>query len=814
MFAPASSAWVAQKPQLSTPWSEVPGPQTAHREYPRPQLQRSRWLNLNGLWSYAITAKEGTKPAGFAGEILVPFPVESALSGVQQRVDEKQRLWYKRTFSLPQAWRHDRILLHFEAVDWETEVWVNGVRVGAHRGGYDPFYFDITTALKKGAEQELLVAVWDPTDSGTQPRGKQVLKPGGIFYTPSTGIWGTVWLEPVSATFIQDLKIVADADEGSLILSAFTSEASTRDRIDVKVLDGEDMVAQASFTVMASGKLTLANPKLWSPSSPHLYDVEVTLQRNGKIMDQIRSYAGLRKITVGADVNGVTRLLLNNEFVFQKGPLDQGFWPDGLYTPPCEEAMVYDLRVLKAMGFNMLRKHVKVESRRFYYWCDRLGLLVWQDMPSGDAFIGGDDPDIIRTPESAQQYYLELERMIATHFNHPSIIMWVPFNEGWGQFESDRVVQFIREQDSTRLVNQASGWTDRGGGDVNDWHRYPGPGSPLPEANRAAVLGEFGGLGLKVRDHMWTSENWGYQNMTDFSDLRQRYEQLWSQVWELVDEPGLSAAVYTQTTDVETEANGLMTYDRRVIKLDTSRVRLLHTDQLPSRPQLQFSADAASRTVLVTMKTRKGEPIHYSLDESEPSPLAARYIEPVRVDRTCTLRAAACTESGCGGMISRDLVVHAALCRQPEIVIACSPKYGGGAATLVDGLLGSAHYNDGCWSGWQEKDMEVVIDLGAEQPLRQVSGHFLQDYGAWIFLPRAMEVLLSKDGASFTVAGSATPVQGVDQRGAFMTTLTVEAKDHPARYVKIKGLNTRVCPAGHPGAGKPAWIFVDEVMVE
>ncbi|HNS72412.1 MAG TPA: glycoside hydrolase family 2 TIM barrel-domain containing protein [bacterium] len=597
-FSPRSAKageWQKAVPPLATRWFAEAGPEKARPEYPNPAMARESWMNLNGLWRYAIRPRgeqilaqalpgSGPAPMGWEGEILVPWPVESALSGVQRPVSPEQRLWYRRTFTVPAGWRKERVLLHFEAVDWQTQVWVNGIEVGYHEGGYDPFTFDITAALKYAGEEVITVAVWDPTDTGTQPRGKQVLKPGGIFYTACTGIWGTVWIEPVPATRIEELRIVPDAAAGAVTVTCRIAGAGSHERLAVTALEEARVVASGSGAADAALRLTIPGARLWSPASPHLYDLTVQLLRSGKVIDEVKSYFGLRTIAIGPDQAGVTRLLLNGEPLFQAGPLDQGFWPDGIYTAPTEEAMVYDLEVLKRMGFNMLRKHVKVEPRRFYWHCDRLGLLVWQDMPSGDRSISPQDDDIVRSTASASQYYLELERMITSHFNHPSIVMWVPFNEGWGQFESGKVVDFIRGLDPTRLVNQASGWTDRGGGDVVDWHRYPGPASPAPEALRAAVLGEFGGLGLKITGHMWTEENWGYQKMDDMAGLQKRYEQLWMQVWELQEKNGLSAAVYTQTTDVETEANGLMTYDREVIKQEITRAPLIHTGRLPALP--------------------------------------------------------------------------------------------------------------------------------------------------------------------------------------------------------------------------------------
>ncbi|MBN2354528.1 hypothetical protein JXO59_00360, partial [candidate division KSB1 bacterium] len=418
---------------LPTRWSGQVSPDNARPEYPRPMMQREQWLNLNGLWQYAVRPLDQAQPENFDGEILAPFPLESALSGVAKRFDETQQLWYQRSFTLPDDWEEGRVLLHFEAVDWQARVYLNNQALGVHRGGYDPFTFDITDYLQPGA-QRLVVAVWDPTDKGTQPRGKQVQKPGGIFYTPVSGIWGTVWLEPVPAVYIRDLKITTDIDPGSVSVAADITGATAGDALAVAVYSGQKTVVQGTGRAMEPIKLEIKPPELWQPQRPFLYDLEISFIRNGQVMDRVRSYFGMRKIAVGLDEKGVTRLLLNDTYLFHKGPLDQGFWPDGIYTAPTEEAMAYDLQVLKKLGFNMLRKHVKVEPRRFYYWCDRLGLMVWQDMPSGDRYIRPEEADIERTPESAQQFYRELGRMIESLYNHPSIVMWVPFNEGWGQF--------------------------------------------------------------------------------------------------------------------------------------------------------------------------------------------------------------------------------------------------------------------------------------------------------------------------------------------------------------------------------------------
>jgi len=587
----ASAQWSPGEGPLMTKWADEVSPDDVLPEYPRPQLVRERWKNLNGLWQCSPASEGDEPPIGreLEGEILVPFPVESALSGVMEHHD---RLWYRRTFDVPEQWTGDRILLHFGAVDWETDVWVNGEHLGNHRGGYDAFTFDVTDALVDDGPQELVVGVWDPTDMGAQPRGKQVLEPGGIWYTPSTGIWQTVWLEPVSArSHLRELTIHPHVgDESVEIRGAFPS-AGDATSLEIVILDGDRRVASATSGVAGGGGrgasrpailLGIPAPRLWTPDDPHLYDVELTLRVDGEIVDRVESYFGMREVGLVKDESGVTRLGLNGEPVFMMGTLDQGFWPDGLYTAPTDDALRYDIEVTKKLGYNTIRKHVKVEPARWYYWCDTLGILVWQDMPNGDQHIRPSEDDIDRTDASAQQFERELVRMIEQHRNHPSIIMWVPFNEGWGQYDTVRITEIVRKTDAKRLIDNPSGWTDRGVGDVHDIHSYPGPASPEPEDDRAAVLGEFGGLGLPVKDHTWTTEAWGYRGMTDRDELMRRYEQLLRGVHELKDENGLAAAIYTQITDVETECNGLLTYDRAVLKVDPERLADANAGRLPT----------------------------------------------------------------------------------------------------------------------------------------------------------------------------------------------------------------------------------------
>ena len=568
----SQGAWQPAEGPLKTRWAKDVTPQKAWPDYPRPQFVRKEWLNLNGLWDFAITARDA-KPDSYTSQILVPFPVESGLSGVMKPVSENDRLWYRQMFGVPAGWLGRRVWLHFGAVDFDTTVWVNGKQVGQHRGGYDGFSFDITDALNKSGENELVVSAWDPTDAGTQPRGKQVRKPNGIWYTSTSGIWQTVWLEPVSAAHISRLKITPDLDHSAVIIQALTTSKLGEVGVELTVRDSSSKVATVFEERGEPVSLPIKEPKVWSPEDPHLYQVTATLKLGGRTIDQVESYFGMRKISLGKDERGFTRLLLNNKPYFQFGPLDQGFWPDGIYTAPTDAALRYDIEMTKKLGFNLARKHVKVEPERWYYWCDKLGLLVWQDMPSGDKYIGHNAADITRSPESGKEFEQELAALVEGRGNHPCIVMWVPYNEGWGQWDTPRIVEQIKKLDPSRLVDDASGWADRGVGDVNDMHKYPGPGAPEPEQHRAIVLGEFGGLGLPVRGHTWQAEkNWGYRSFTNSEALTTAYLDLAAKLFPLIEEKGLSAAVYTQTTDVEIEVNGLMTYDREMVKMDWQKV--------------------------------------------------------------------------------------------------------------------------------------------------------------------------------------------------------------------------------------------------
>jgi len=532
-------------------------------EYPRPQMTRENWKNLNGIWQFqpSSDASEAIPTGTLSSKILVPFPVESAISGVMEFHD---RMWYRRTFTVPAAWAGQRILVHFGAVDYESEVYINKQSLGIHKGGYDSFTYDITPKLTGTGAQEITVRVFDPTDNGGQPRGKQTnTKPtAGIMYTPTSGIWQTVWLEPVPQTSISEIKLVPNVDNSTLKLKAITSGTATGLTITGEVKDGATTVA--TFTGNANTDLTISvlNPKLWSPDSPFLYDLKITLKSGTEKIDSLKSYFGMRKISM-AKVGAYQKMMLNNEFLFQMGPLDQGFWPDGLYTAPTDEAIINDLTKAKQFGFNMIRKHIKVEPQRWYYWADKLGLLIWQDMPSPNSYTGNPQP--LDVPE----FKSEMEQMIKTHWNSPSIIMWVVFNEGQAQHDTPLLVADVKSLDPSRLVNQASGNNWEGVGHVLDVHSYPQPGCPSG-STQILACGEYGGIGLKVAGHMWaTGETYiSVNNTTDLMNLYNKYSDM---LIQFKTNNGLSAAVYTELTDVETELNGLLTYDRAFIKGSLSR---------------------------------------------------------------------------------------------------------------------------------------------------------------------------------------------------------------------------------------------------
>ena len=562
---------------IKTKWAEQVNPQNPLPEYPRPILVRKDWQSLNGLWDYVILAKGSGLPEKFDGKILVPFAVESSLSGVQKKVGGANELWYQRDFSVPAAWKNKKILLNFGAVDWKADVWINDIKVGSHQGGYTAFSLDISPFLGKSV-QKLTVRVWDPSDKGFQPRGKQVEDPRGIWYTSVTGIWQTVWIEAVNENFITAVRSVPDIDQNTLAVSAFPFERRSGDIIEIRMLDNTKVVGTAKSAAGEEALVKLKDVKLWSPETPFLYDLEISLTRNGKVLDQVKSYTGMRKISAKRDANGIIRLQLNNHDYFQFGPLDQGWWPDGLYTAPTDEALCFDIKKTKDFGMNLIRKHVKVEPARWYYHCDKEGILVWQDMPSG-----GESPqwqqrnyfngkEFERSQESEENYRAEWKAIIDQHLSNPSIVTWVPFNEAWGQFKTPEITAWIKQYDPSRLVNSASGGNFYPVGDMMDIHNYPAPDLAMYDGKRACGLGEYGGIGLPTENHLWVKDkNWGYVQYKTSQEATNAYIELAEKLKTMIPR-GFSAAIYTQTTDVEMEINGLMTYDRKVIKMDEARI--------------------------------------------------------------------------------------------------------------------------------------------------------------------------------------------------------------------------------------------------
>ncbi len=621
-------AWEPADAPLMTRWASEVSPNNAHPEYPRPQMRRTDWENLNGLWEYELlgSATAVSDAVNPEGRILVPFAAESALSGVRERTD---RIRYRRTFTIPSDWQGERVLLHFGAVDWHATVFVNGRRLGSHRGGYGAFSFDVTAALHEGGPQELVVDAYDPTDDGDQPRGKQVNDPRGIWYTPVTGIWQTVWLEPVPSSHIADFTIEPDIDRGVLRLQVETENAEGLDITAIARSDGAE-VGRATGGADETVEIPIPNARLWSPDDPFLYDLDVQLTDGGNVVDAVESYFGMREVSVGPGPDGEPRLLLNGEFVFQLGPLDQGYWPDGLYTAPNDEALRYDIELTKQLGFNMSRKHVKIEPARWYYWADHVGLLIWQDMPNGDN----------TTPESRRQFERELTEMVDQFYNHPSIIMWIVFNEGWGQHDAERLTERVEAIDPTRIVMDVSGWQHAGAGDVLDVHRYPGPAAMEPADGKASVVGEFGGVGYVIDEHTWAGEGWGYEGVVESkAAYEERYEYLTQEMWRLRDAADMSAGVYTQITDVEVEVNGLMTYDRDVLKIALERGNAVNEGRTPF---IQPNDGSFVDEVEVTITNWAPRTvIRYTTDGSVPVASSQQYDGPFTLDESTAVSARA-----------------------------------------------------------------------------------------------------------------------------------------------------------------------------
>ncbi len=587
-----SQVGISQTSRLKTPWTDQVNADAPLPEYPRPQLVRTAWQNLNGKWDFAILPKGSLPETGFAGKITVPFAVESYLSGVQQTVGPENELWYERDFDLNLDRKGKRVLIHLGAVDWEAEVWINGTSIGTHQGGFDGFSFDITDHLAKGKTQKIRVRVWDPSDSGPQPRGKQVKEPRGIWYTPVTGIWQTVWLETVPESYISSVFSKTDWENSVQAFYPEITNPIAGQEVEVSLIAEGNVVASFKAQPNQPAPVKISNPKAWSPDSPFLYEVSVKLFQGKKLIEEVKSYAAYRDIRMAKASDGHQRMFLNGKPLFHFGPLDQGWWPDGLYTAPTDEALLFDIAKTKEMGFNMVRKHVKVEPARWYYHADKLGMLVWQDMPSGDMGNRWEvRPGIIRegmnkdrTPESEQIFKTEWKEIIREFKFFPSIVVWVPFNEAWGQFKTTEIVNFTKEQDDSRLINSASGGNfemqgTKVMGDIMDLHNYPDPVMPDPGifgAQNILVLGEYGGLGLPLEGHTWQQkDNWGYQSFKTQEELKARYAILLEDLAKMIPK-GLAAAVYTQTTDVEIETNGLMTYDRQIIKIAAEELKKMH----------------------------------------------------------------------------------------------------------------------------------------------------------------------------------------------------------------------------------------------
>jgi hypothetical protein len=589
--ANAQTVYKMQPVAIQSRWAKEVSPQNALKNYPRPQMVRTGWTNLNGLWDYAITPKDAGQPTTFEGQILVPYPIESALSGVKKTLLPTQNLWYKRNISLSPK-TGERTLLHFGAVDWQATVFVNGKEVGQHKGGYSAFSFDITDALRSGSN-ELTVKVFDPTDQGTGPHGKQVLNPQNIYYTPSSGIWQTVWLETVPETYIEGVIMTPDIDKGVLNLEVKSASAAPV----TTVVDGKTFKGKANEPIV----VPIANMKLWSPANPYLYDLTVKL---GK--DEVKSYFGMRKISIGKDAKGTDRIFLNNKAYYNLGTLDQGFWPDGLYTAPTDEALAFDIKAIKAMGFNTIRKHIKVEPARWYYWADKLGMLVWQDFVNPNQGL----------PEGSKTEFEKgaLDEMTQLH-NNPSIVAWVLFNEKWGQYDQQRLSEWVKKTDPSRILNGHSGellYVNEQlrspspnayvSADMTDVHSYPDPMMSIKQAGKAQVCGEFGGIGVFIPDHQWlTGSAWGYIQEKPAA-LKAKYT-IMNQHLQLMEKEGLSGSIYTQPFDVEGEQNGLMTYDREVIKIPFAEMRKIHSQLNPdaSSPSwLSMTSDVTAQDADLT----------------------------------------------------------------------------------------------------------------------------------------------------------------------------------------------------------------------
>jgi beta-galactosidase/beta-glucuronidase len=589
---------------LKTIWTDSVLRDHQYPEYPRPQLRRNEWLSLDGLYEYCITSLDTPEMKEPQGLICVPFPIESKLSGVEKSLMPDEKLWYKRSFDIPKEWKTNRIILHFGAVDWKAVVYVNSIKVLEHTGGYYPFEADITDYIKED-ENTLIVEVWDPTDTYDQEKGKQVLNPGGMWYTPTSGIWQTVWLEPVPETHIRSLRITPDIDNNTCTIHINAEGLKGSTFVKASAYDCSQLVASIVFSPDKDCSLFIQTPNLWSPDDPYLYDLRVELLEGSQVIDKVESYFGMRKFSVGKDNKDIPRLMLNNKPIFMNGVLDQGFWPDGLYAAPCDEALVYDIGAVKKLGFNTIRKHIKVEPLRWYYHCDRIGIIVWQDMINGGSKLSNctinlngvksaigislkdDNYDSYKAlgryyKTSRDNYVKELDELMDTLYNCVCIGLWTPFNESWGQFDAKKIAEYVKSKDGNRIVDHASGWFDQDGPDLYSTHVYfrkikaPKQKQTL---GRPWVVSEYGGYNLKIQEHVYNPEKqYGYKSHKTAQELSAAYTSLMKdEILPFIKE-GLSGAIYTQLTDVEEETNGFLTYDRQVMKLDAEMVRNLNKE--------------------------------------------------------------------------------------------------------------------------------------------------------------------------------------------------------------------------------------------
>ena len=572
--------WAPKGNKIKTKWGINLDINNIWNEYPRPQLERKDWINLNGPWLYSITEEWSNKPSKADGIILIPFPIESSLSGVMKNITKEDIIWYEKDIEIPLNWSDKNILLNFGAVDWKCIIYINDIKVGEHTGGFSAFNFDITNYLRKGINK-LIVKVIDPTNQGYQPRGKQVLNPKQIYYTAISGIWQTVWLEPVNKDYIKNLEINNDFDNKEIKIN-FKLNSQKRLPISLSLEYKGQNIKKVKGISNDNITINLENNDFhpWSTYDPNIYTIKAELfNEKNQLIDSIESYTTIRKIEQRKDENGYYRIYLNNKKIFNMGVLDQGYWPDGLYTPPSEEAMIYDINKLKELGFNTIRKHVKIEPYRYYYYCDKIGMLIWQDMPSGDQgknirkqYKLDKGTDRRRSKASIETYYKEWGEIIDNLKFFQCIIIWIPFNEAWGQFDTEKVANFTIKKDSTRLLNVASGGNHRKGGNIFDLHHYPEPSQSMIYKDEINVIGEYGGLGLEICNHTWKKNNWGYVKLKSKEEVTEKYVEFIDEIINLTKN-GTSAAIYTQTTDVEIEINGLITYDRAEMKIDEEKIK-------------------------------------------------------------------------------------------------------------------------------------------------------------------------------------------------------------------------------------------------